>query len=103
MVASPVVLGIGAIEFLTGQFFAYLDGFQHRAMAETTAADIVNFPAARCFVKVIKRLNQIVAVNVVTDLLALVAEHGVRRTCHGAFHQVGKKTVKLSPAVVWPG
>ena len=39
------------------------------------------------------------AVNVVADLFALVAEHAIRFAGRGAFHQVGKEAVKLRAGV----
>ena len=41
--------------------------------------------------------------DVVADLLALVAEDAIRRAGHRALHEVGEKAVQHGAGVVWPG
>src|SRR6201999_997155 len=47
-----------------------------------------------------ERSNQVGAMDIVANLLSLVAEDRVRRTHNGAFHQIRQESVKLSPRVV---
>ena len=43
-----------------------------------------------------ERVDQIVAVDVVAHLFALVAEDGIGLAGDGAFHQIGEETVQLA-------
>ena len=63
------------------------------------AAHVIDFAGARLQSELPKCLDEIVAVNVVADLLAFVTEHAIRPTGRGAFHQVGEKAVQLRARV----
>ena len=49
----------------------------------------------------IEGLDQIVAVNVVSNLFPFVAKYGVGSTSHGALHQIRQETVQLGAAMIW--
>ena len=58
-----------------------------------SAADIVDFSCAGILVEVPEGGNQVVAVDIVADLFALVAEDGIRPAADHAFDQIAQKTV----------
>ena len=103
VIAHAIGIFVGVRQLVAGNFLAHLNRFQHAAMAEPRATDVVDFAAAGGAIKVIESLDQVVAVNVVANLFTLVAEHFVRSLSHRALHQVGQKAVQLSAAVVGAG
>ena len=54
-----------------------MNGFQHRAIAVASAAYIVDLAAARFADKMPECIYQVVAVDIVADLFALIAKDGV--------------------------
>ena len=63
-----------------------LNRLQHTAMAEATAPNVVDFSTAWLLKKVIKSIDQVVTVDVIAHLFALVTENRVRRLGNGAFN-----------------
>ncbi len=103
VVAGTIGVGIGVVERRAGKFLANLDGFQHGAIAEAAATDVVDLAGARAAEKMIEGGDEIGAVDVVADLLAAVAENGVRRGGGGALYEVGEEAVQLRAAVIGAG
>ena len=73
VVANSIVFGIRPSKVFAGDFLADFDRFQHGTMAKPPTTDIVNFAATGIAIEVVKRRNQIEAMNVVANLFALVA------------------------------
>src|SRR5438034_6650089 len=63
------------------------------------AADVIHFSAARRANEFYKCFDQVEAVNVITNLFALVSKDAVRPATDGTNHQIGQKTVQLRSCV----
>src|SRR5947209_13214858 len=64
-------------EFAPADFFTKRNRFQHRAIAKAPAAHVINFRYARLMNEGSKRFHQIVAVNVIAHLFALITEDAI--------------------------
>src|ERR1700677_3575808 len=101
VVTRTVIFFVSVVQLSARNLFADLDRFQHRSVAETAAANVVNLATARLLEELMEAIDQVSAVNVVAHLLTLVSEHSVRTPGHRAAHQVSQKAGQLSPAMVW--
>src|SRR5208282_3157901 len=99
VVADAVVFDVSPFQFATADVFAQINGFKHRTVRVAAAADVIDFARARFLEKLPESLDQIVAVNVVTHLLAFVAKHAIGRAVHRTTHEIGKKTVQFGAGV----
>src|SRR5262249_43653042 len=93
VIADAVGLAVAPAQRPAGDFLAAANRFEHRAVAEPPAAHVVNLARPWRQKELLKRPDQVGAVDVVAYLLAAVAEDGVRRARDGAFHQVREKAV----------
>ena len=93
MVTSPILFGVGPVQLLAADLLADLDRLQHRAVAVTPAAHVVDLPAARRLEELVEGTDQIVAVDVVPNLLPSIAEDGVGCAFDIAFHEVSQEAV----------
>src|SRR5207302_692156 len=64
---------------------------------------VVDLATSRRAIELVKRLNQIGAMNVVPDLFGLVAEDLVLLAAHNALHEIGEKSMKLRARMVGSG
>ena len=103
MVADPRLLAHLPAQLAAGDPLADLDRLQHRAVGEAAAADVVDGGGAGRLAEGVEGGDQVGAVDVVADLLALVAEDGVRGAGDGALHQVGEEAVQLGAGVLGAG
>ena len=78
MVAFAVHIRIGPRKLLGRDLLAYLNGFQHRTIAGAAAADIINLSLPGRLEKFIKGSDQILTVNIVSDLFSFVAKNNIR-------------------------
>src|SRR4029450_2353788 len=74
VVADSVVLDIFPREFSSANFFAKLDRFEHRAVTIATSTDVINLSHARRPNERGEGFDQVVAVNVITHLPALLTD-----------------------------
>src|SRR5205823_8153168 len=86
VIADAVGLLIMPGELATADFFTQRNRFQHRAIAKTPAAHVVNFRYPRLIDEGSKRFHQIEAVNVIAHLFAFVTEDAVGSADDAAFH-----------------
>src|SRR5690606_4441478 len=75
VVPDAVAVAVAPVELLARDRFAQLDRLEHGTATVAAAADVVDLPHARGQIEVMERADQVVGVNVVAHLLALVAEH----------------------------
>ena len=73
----------------------FVDRLQHGNAVFAAAAEIVDLAATRIRRKFLDGADDIVAVDVVADLLALVAKNRIGTAGDGNLYEIGKKTVKL--------
>ena len=78
----------------------HLEGFQNADAVFPAAAQIIDLAHPWRLPEFLDKPRDVVAVDVVADLLALVAEDPVEAPLDVATHQVAKKAMQLDPAVV---
>src|SRR5881396_1255379 len=88
VVADPALLTVGPLDLLAGDLLAHADRLEHGGVAEPSSADVVDLGDARLAKELVEGMDEIEAVDGVTNLLALVTEHGVRRSRYGTPHHV---------------
>src|SRR3974377_1583437 len=89
--ASQGGLAIRPLQLAASQVLAFLDSLEHRAVAVSSAADVVHLTGARKLKEMPKRVHQIEGMDIVAHLLAPIIEDDVRGTRHRAFYEVGQK------------
>src|SRR5262249_2552854 len=85
-----------------GAFSGY-DGLNDRAIRESSAAYVINRTAARIEKKLPKGGNEIAGMEIVANLLALVADHRIGQFSDGTFDKIGQKAVELCSRVCGTG
>src|SRR5262249_50986925 len=90
--AGPGAVGDACLA--AADLLAQLDGLEDRAVAVARAADVVHLADARVAVEVPEGVDQVVTVDVVADLLALVAVDRVGLAVGDAVHQVRQEAVQ---------
>ena len=91
------------IAVTAGDRFDLGDGLQHRAIGEAAATDIVDLARARSIEEAPERVHQIEGMDVVADLLAVVAEDRVRLAADRAFDEIGEEAMQLRAGMAGPG
>src|SRR5580704_4130757 len=95
VIALAVFLGVLPVQFIPRHLLNFAYSLEHRNAVFSAAAEIVDLPTTRFGGKLFNGTDHIVAVNVVADLLAFIAEYVVGPARNGHLHQVGKEAVKL--------
>lgn len=103
VIADAVFVAVDGGHFLAGDLFADGHGFYHGDVALTATADVVHLGDTWVLVEVPEGLDEIVAVDVVADLLPFVSENLVLTSFDGAFHEVGEEAVELGTGVAGAG
>jgi len=95
VVADAIVFLVGPAERFPADFLAEVDGFKHGTIRVPAAADVVDLGHTRLPEELPEGFDQVVAVDVIPDLLAAIAEDPIGFSGDRAFHQIGQKPVKL--------
>ena len=103
MIPNTVLVDVLMDLFFSREFLGDLESFPDGAGIGTATADVINFPDAGSFNELLNKAGDVVGVDVVADLFALVAENLVFAAFQVAFDQIGKEAVELDAAVVGPG
>ena len=103
VVADAVLVHIGEGLFFSGERFGDLEGFEDGAGVLFSTAEVVDFGDARGFAEFPHEAGHILAVDVVTHLLAFVAVDLVFAAFEIAFHEVAKEAVEFHAGVVRAG
>src|SRR5437870_5541645 len=103
VVAAPRLVAIAPAHGGPDQRADLLDRLEHRHTVLAPAAKVVDLARARLLGECAEGPHDVVAVDVVADLLPLVAEDRVVLPAHGALHQVRQEAVQLDAAVLRPG
>src|SRR5215472_610220 len=103
MIARSGLVGVRPVHRPSGEPFANRDRFQHRAIGVAAAADIINCTTARTLDKVPESIDQVPGMDVVTDLLASIAEYRIGLPGDSAFREVGEKSVQHCAGVAGAG
>src|SRR6266498_2211716 len=83
-----------ALDILRGDVLAQRDRLEHRAVAVARTTHVVHLGFAGRAIELMERRDKVGAVDVVADLLALVAEDRVGLAGAHAFHQICQKAVE---------
>ena len=103
VVADAVLVDVAPVQFLAGELLSAVDGFDHGDAVLAAATHVVHLPGAGTSGELFDGANDVVAVNVVTDLLALVTEDRVVPACKCLLDQIGEETVKFDAGMGRPG
>lgn len=101
MIARPVPIDVLIHLFLAGEFLGNGKRLPDGARVGAAAADVIDLRDARSFEEFFNETSDVVGVDIVADLFALVAEDLVFATFEVAFDEVGKEAVELNSGVVW--
>ena len=88
MIANSVGFTVTVTHGVARDALAQCNGFRHRTIGVSSAASVVNFSWTWILIKMPEHIHQIIAVNVVSDLLAFVSKNGVMLFGYGAVHQI---------------
>ena len=98
VVADAVLIHVGVLLFLAGEFLGNRKGLKDRAGVLLPSPEIVDLGDARCLDEGGHEAGDIERVDVVADLLTLVAEYAVFLPLEVALHEVAEEAVKEDQA-----
>jgi hypothetical protein len=99
VISNPIVLYVLPVQLAPADFLTSLNRLQHRAAGMSSSTDVINLSRTRRFEEFPKRIDEVVAVDVVTHLLALVPKDAVGQAVGGAFHQISQKPMQFRAGV----
>ena len=102
VVAAPIRLRVGPVQFFTGDFLAQLYSFEYRTITKPASPYIIDFADAGVLIEVVEGVDQVVAMDVIPNLLPPVTEDSVWVAHHRAPHEIGEEAVQLRPGMVRP-
>lgn len=91
VIALAVFVHVLPIEFLPGHLMEAIDGFDHGDAVFAAAAHVVDLAGAGIFGESFHGRDDIVAMDIVANLLGFVAEDGVFAAGKSGFDEVGRK------------
>lgn len=94
VVANPILIRVRHVHLPFGQLLDQRNRFNHRAVAVSTPARVVDLAASRVLMKVPEHFDQIRRVNVVSNLLPLIAVDRVLVAGQRTLHEVRQKPVQ---------
>src|SRR5262245_65567760 len=103
VVSAPRFVHVLDLEFLAGELFEPCDRLEDRDRVRAPPADVVDRARARALGERERRGADVRGVDVVPDLLALVAVDPVRATFANAPREVREEPVQLGAGVVRSG
>ena len=103
VVADAVFLEVLKDLWFSGEGFGDLEGFEDGTGVGASAADVVDFAGAWCLDEFADEAGDVVGVDVITDLFALVAEDFVFAADEIALDQVGEEAVEFDAGVIGAG
>src|SRR2546423_14135800 len=90
VVAGAVLVRIRPVHRTAGQVLARCDRLDHRAVGIPAAADVVDGAGPRRLHEMPEGVDQVPGMDVVADLLSLVAEYFIGLARNGAFDEIGE-------------
>jgi hypothetical protein len=79
-----------------------IERLEYAARVGASPAEIINFTTARFCPKRLDEAHDIVRMNIVTYLLALIPKNFVYALLEIAFYEITEKPVKLDARMIWP-
>ena len=77
VIADPIPIEIGPVRALARDLLAHLDGFEHRAVAEPAATDVVHLADARRLHELVEGPDEVATVYCIAYLLSFVPVNAV--------------------------
>ena len=103
MVAAPRLVDVLALECAAEQILEPFDGLQHGDAVAAAAAQVVDGTGNGSLAERHDRRTDVVRVNVVANLLALVAEDAIGAPFADRARDVREEAVQLGPRVMRSG
>lgn len=103
MVSDAVLIDVGVLLFLASEFLGDREGLEDGAGVLLTPAEVVDLCYTRCLDERCHEAGDIERVDVIADLLPLVAEDAVLFALEVAFNEVAEESVQLDAGVVGAG
>lgn len=103
VVAVAILIDVFVVHLLPSQLLDIVKGFQDGARILPPATQVVHLAVAWVLVDRFDGLCDVVAVNVVTDLLALVSEDAIGLAEELDLDQIGQEPVKLDAGMMRTG
>src|SRR5215211_4077932 len=100
VIADAIRLPVCPLEFLACDLLAQPNRLDHRGVAEAPTSDVVDLRDPGRLKELVERPDEILAVDGIPHLLALVAKDLVRAACHDATHDVGEEAMQFRRGVV---
>lgn len=95
VVPSAIALYILPFELVARNALAQIDCLKHGSVAHPAAADIVHFLGPRSSKVGIKTVDEVGGMDVIADLLALVAINLIRSVGRYAAHEISEEAMQL--------
>ena len=86
MVAFAIFVDVSPVEFLASQLLDFGNSFEHGHAVFAAATHVVDLAGAGVGGESLDGANDVMAVNVVANLLSFVAKDGVFESGYGGFH-----------------
>src|SRR5262249_27356216 len=103
VVALAVPVDVFPDHFLARHLFGKSERLKDRTTVAATTAEVVNLTAARRFDETLDETHDISGMDVVTNLLALVAINRILASLYIALNQVAKEPVQFDAGMIRPG
>ena len=99
VVADAVFFEVGEVELFACESLADADGLEHGAVRVAAAADVIDFSNAGTFIELDEGGDEVVGVDVITDLFSFIAKDAVLAAFDDALDEVGEEAVELGAGV----
>src|SRR4030095_1345706 len=103
MVTYSILVRVGRLELLTGHLVAHRNAFDQRGAVIASATEVVDLAWPRILDELFKRSHDIIAVDLVTNLLSLVAKDRVMPARYDLPDQIREETVEFNARMRRPG
>jgi len=102
MISASIFVAVRMVQWVAS-VSERLDGFEHRQTVLPSAPEIVNLSGPGPLKELQEKTGNIVCVDLVSDLLAVVSVYRVRLPQDGAAYDVGQVSMKLDSRMLRAG
>src|SRR4051794_8657952 len=103
MIPNACWLLVSPVQLLSRHLLYLSNSFEHGNAVSPTAPEVIHFAGLTLLSECFERLDYIIGVNIIADLLPLVAKYRVGFPCHGGVDKITEKSVKLYARVTGAG
>ena len=90
MITRAVLVHVGVLHLFPRGRFGGGYGFQHRDAVASATAKVIDLSAAWILIEAFQQAAHIVRVDIVADLLSLIAKHAIGTLGFATLHQIGQ-------------